>query len=232
MKTASTFNTRAGKNAPAGIPKTQILEKIKRNQMPADFSTALSIAVDSLCFKKGWSAEAYIKHCLTVADATNMDLSEDEIIVGILHDVVEDTDWDYTDLRKVGFSKKIIDGVKAVTKNKGEKYFDGIKRCSKNTIGRRVKRRDNHHNMQLTRAPFAAGVKQKYLYHISWTYLSAVERKEIRLGSSIWAFLEMPEYAGLLTRKNYHYIAQQTSEMPPRVIKLRFGEPRYDLRHP
>lgn len=233
MTAKQTFSNsaKAPKNiAPAGIPKDEIIAKIEKHKMPPGFSTALSIAVDSLCFKKGWNAEDYIKHCLTVSDPTNPDLSEDEIIVGILHDVVEDTDWELDDLRRVGFSKKIVDAVASVTKKEGEKYFDAVKRASRNPIGRRVKRRDNNHNMQLTRGPFVAGVKQKYLYHISWTYLTAVEKGAIPVNTPLWTFLQMKEYKGLMTAKNYHYIARETSEPVPQAVLMQFGQPRY--RHP
>lgn len=220
---------------PSGFPKGPLIKRINDEKMPADFSLALLIASWALCKAKSWTNDSYMLHCLTVADALSEHISIDEKIVGILHDVVEDSDWTLADLRRVGFPRRIVRAVESVTKQenggKKEKYFDAIQRCSENRIGRKVKRRDNRHNMDLTRGPFVAGEKQKYHYHISFMYLGAVEAKEIKAGSSVWEFLMMDKYKGLINRKNYHYIAQQTSEKPPRNVIAMFGEPNYDWKH-
>jgi len=50
-------------------------------------------------------------------------------IVAFLHDVVEDTDVTFDDLRDLGFSESIIHAVDGVTKRAGEKYMDFIVRC-------------------------------------------------------------------------------------------------------
>lgn len=217
---------------PSGIPKAHLLAAIAANEIKPGISLALFIATGALCHKRGWSGEDYILHCLTVADPLSAHISDDEKIVGLLHDVVEDSDWTFADLRRVGFSAHIVAAVRSVTKQKGEKYFDAVQRASRNRIGRKVKMRDNRHNMDQTRAPLVAGVKQKYLYPVSWMYLRAVDRNEVRAGSSIWAFLAKPEYEKLLTSKNYHYIAQQTSEAPPRDVVAQYGKPDYARKHP
>ena len=50
--------------------------------------------------------------------------SEEEMIVAILHDVVEDSEkWSFDKLKEEGFSKKIINSLRSVTKeNKNEDY--------------------------------------------------------------------------------------------------------------
>ncbi|MBU6235066.1 MAG: hypothetical protein KGQ41_04415 [Alphaproteobacteria bacterium] len=218
-----------------GFPKEPLIARILDEKMPADFSLALLISSWALCKAQGWTGESYMLHCLTVADPLSEHITLDEKIVGILHDVVEDSDWTLADLSKVGFSDAIVSAVASVTKqemgDKKEKYLDAILRCSENPIGRKVKRRDNRHNMDLTRGPFVAGEKQKYHYHISYMYLGAVDAGEIAPRTSIWQFLMMDKYKGLIHRKNYHYIAQQTSEAPPAEIKAAFGEPDYTWKH-
>ena len=78
--------------------------------------------------------------------------TEEEQIVAILHDVVEDTSWTFDALRDEGFSEKIIEALKTVTKHSEEEnYDDFIQRSLTNDIGRRVKIADLRENLDLTR---------------------------------------------------------------------------------
>lgn len=47
-----------------------------------------------------------ILHPLTVALKGN---NEREIVAGLLHDVVEDTDWTFDDLLEVGIERKVVE---------------------------------------------------------------------------------------------------------------------------
>ena len=96
------------------------------------------------------SGEDFIQHALEVA--TNSIQSKNKRIIAILHDVVEDSDWTLEDLREVGFSERIINGVDAVSMRPGEKYFDFIERCSmagEDAI--EIKINDLKHNMDSSR---------------------------------------------------------------------------------
>lgn len=44
-------------------------------------------------------------------------------MAGILHDVVEDTDWTITRLQAEGFSQVVLEAVEALTHVEGEEYF-------------------------------------------------------------------------------------------------------------
>jgi (p)ppGpp synthase/HD superfamily hydrolase len=78
--------------------------------------------------------------------------TDDEKIVGVLHDVVEDTQWTFEKLLDEGFSITLVDALRSVTKHEGgEDYFDFIQRAKKNPLGRKVKIADIHHNMDVTR---------------------------------------------------------------------------------
>ena len=72
-------------------------------------------------------------------------------IVGILHDVVEDTDWTFKDLEKEGFPAAIIEALDSVTKREGEAYEDFVKRSASNPLGRKVKIADLEDNMDVRR---------------------------------------------------------------------------------
>ena len=70
------------------------------------------------------SGNDYIGHPLRVM---KLGKSEEEQIVGVLHDVVEDTEWTFEALSEEGFSKEIIDALRCVTKlSENENYDDFI----------------------------------------------------------------------------------------------------------
>lgn len=81
--------------------------------------------------------------------------SEDDKIVGILHDVVEDSDWTFSKLEEEGFAANIIIALEHLTRGTAPKeaYGDFIERCSNNPIALRVKLADLKDNMDLRRLP-------------------------------------------------------------------------------
>jgi (p)ppGpp synthase/HD superfamily hydrolase len=96
--------------------------------------------------------EPYVLHPLRVMLRLE---SETERIVGVLHDVVEDTDVTLDDLRRLGYSDEIVDAVDHLTQRPGDAYqglesYDAyIERLISNPIARRVKLADladNHAN--------------------------------------------------------------------------------------
>lgn len=74
----------------------------------------------------------------------------EEKIVALLHDVVEDTNVTFEDLEKMGFSSKIVEAIKAITKN-GESYEEYLCKVKENEIAKKVKMEDIKHNMDLSR---------------------------------------------------------------------------------
>ena len=102
--------------------------------------------------------------------------SEDEKIVGVLHDVVEDSDeWGFERLRKEGFEEKILSALKSVTKaSEAEDYQKFIKRAARNQIGRNVKIADIRDNLDVTRIDV---LKERDLIRIN-KYKAALELLE------------------------------------------------------
>lgn len=99
-------------------------------------------------FDKGGSP--YILHCLKVMYYLKSD-DEELQCIALGHDLVEDTDVTYADLREMGFSERIILGIKAMTKVPGEtntEYMERIK-ASKDAV--RVKLCDLRHNSDIRR---------------------------------------------------------------------------------
>ena len=103
----------------------------------------------------------YIGHPLRVMD---MGRSEEEKIVGVLHDVVEDTDWTFEMLAAEGFSQDIIAALKCVTKiSENENYDDFIERVKKNPLATAVKINDLSDNMDIRRLPYLSDKDVKRL---------------------------------------------------------------------
>ena len=103
----------------------------------------------------------YIGHPLRVME---MGKTEDERIVGVLHDVVEDTDWTFEALQAEGFSQEVIDALRCVTKvSENENYDDFIERVRKNPLAVAVKINDLTDNMDIRRLPYLSDKDVKRL---------------------------------------------------------------------
>ena len=111
---------------------------------------AIEIALEAHKGALDKGGNPYILHPLRVM--LQMD-SEEEMIVAILHDVVEDSEkWSFDKLHKEGFSKKIINSLRSVTKeNENEDYEKFIDRSVKDKIGRKVKIADISDNLDISR---------------------------------------------------------------------------------
>ncbi len=90
----------------------------------------------------------YILHPLRVMLALS---SLEERIVGVLHDLVEDTGWTLDDLRREGFAEAVVAAVAAVTRGPDESYDDFVRRAASHPLGRRVKLADLADNLDLSR---------------------------------------------------------------------------------
>ncbi len=101
--------------------------------------------------------------------------SETEMIVAVLHDVIEDNpDWDFDRLRQEGFSEEIIQAVDHLTRREQETYEEFVARSSENPLARRVKLADLEDNMDLKRLNRLTEQDQARLarYHRAWLRLS------------------------------------------------------------
>ena len=92
----------------------------------------------------------YILHPLRVMQEFNCVKYQ---IVAVLHDLIEDTDWTLKQLQKHGFSDEIVPAIDALTRRKGEEYFEFIRRVMQNSIAKKVKAADLLDNLDLSRIP-------------------------------------------------------------------------------
>jgi (p)ppGpp synthase/HD superfamily hydrolase len=114
----------------------------------AGLERAIEIAVSAHKGQVDKAGAPYIMHPLRVM----MSLStEAERIVGVLHDVVEDSDWNFELLKEEGFEDQILVALASVTAIPGESYDDFIVRAASNPIGKQVKIADLKDNMDMKR---------------------------------------------------------------------------------
>lgn len=90
----------------------------------------------------------YILHPLRVMLSREKEV---ERICAVLHDVVEDSEITFDDLRNEGFTEEIIAVLDCLTKRNGESYDGFIDRILKNETACHVKLADLCDNMNLSR---------------------------------------------------------------------------------
>lgn len=114
-------------------------------------SKAINIAMQAHAGQVDKAGMPYIGHVMRVMQAGK---TIDEKIVGVLHDVVEDTDWTFEDLLAEGFPVHIVDALRCVTKlSDDEPYESFINRVKTNPLAVAVKINDLTDNMDIRRLP-------------------------------------------------------------------------------
>ena len=122
---------------------------------------AIEIAIEAHKGQFDKAGKDYIEHPIRVME---MGKTDDEKIVGILHDVVEDTPWTFEALEAEGFSPQIIAALKCVTKlSETESYDHFIERIQKNPLAVAVKLNDLTDNMDIRRLPYLSDKDVKRL---------------------------------------------------------------------
>jgi (p)ppGpp synthase/HD superfamily hydrolase len=113
----------------------------------SDLNTAIKIAIDAHAGQVDKAGEPYILHPLRVMLAMQTEIGR---IVGVLHDVVEDSDLVGLGDILAFFGPEVRDAVDAVTRRHGENYAAFIERASRNPLGREVKIADLRDNVRGT----------------------------------------------------------------------------------
>ncbi len=90
----------------------------------------------------------YVFHPFHLAEQMTDELST---ICALLHDVVEDTDYTFDDLKNMGFPQAVIDVLQLLTHKDGVPYMEYVERLSVNPTAKQVKLADLRHNSDLTR---------------------------------------------------------------------------------
>ena len=132
---------------------------------------AIEIAASAHAGQVDKGGKAYILHPLWVMDRVRH-LGEDYMIVAVLHDVIEDSEWTLTDLIKEGFDPNVRYALSLLTHDPADQYDDYIRKIATDPIAKAVKLCDLEHNTKLTRLK---GLRKKDFdrlekYHRAYTY--------------------------------------------------------------
>ena len=94
-------------------------------------------------------------------------------MAAVLHDVIEDTNWQLDYLRAERFSESVIQAIDCLTHREGEEYTAYIDRISTNNLAREVKLPDLTENMNLLRLPSlkSKDISRIERYHRAWLRL-------------------------------------------------------------
>ena len=110
---------------------------------------AIEIALKAHAGQTDKAGMPYIGHVMRVMQAGR---TIDEKIVGVLHDIVEDTPWTFEVLLAEGFPAHIVDALRCVTKlHDDEPYEAFILRVKSNPLAVAVKINDLTDNMDIRR---------------------------------------------------------------------------------
>lgn len=143
-----------------------------RSQRPvAGIDEAIAIASDAHYDQKDLDGAPEIIHALSVGLAGK---SEDETVCGILHDVMEDSEWTAGKIREKGFPERIIDTLCLLTPREGVPYMDYIKGIvdSGDLVALSVKLNDLQHNIKRGVAGGHEDLVRKHTEALEYIYKS------------------------------------------------------------
>ena len=127
----------------------------------ATLERAIEIAAQAHCGQLDKAGNDYIGHPLRVMA---MGQTMEEKILGVLHDVVEDSAWTFEQLAAEGFSTRIIEALRCLTKlSPTEPYDKFIARIKHNPLAVAVKLNDLTDNMDIRRLPYLSDKDVKRL---------------------------------------------------------------------
>lgn len=143
-----------------------------------DYERAEIIAEEMFKGVKDKEGKPYIEHLRFVSEQLE---TEEGKIVGLLHDLIEDTDTTLLELQEVGYSDKILYSLVLLTKVKGTPYSEYIDKilASGDEVAIRVKEADMRNNMDPERI---ARLTPEYQEKFKQKYPQQYERIKKRIG--------------------------------------------------
>lgn len=130
------------------LMKSYTVKKINKNMN----SLSKAIAITSAAFVGGndKGGQPYILHCLYVMDKVKH-LGNEVMCAAVMHDLIEDTDCTFDELRQEGFTQEVITILELLTHRKETDYMDYIKAISVHPSATAIKLADLEHNSKITR---------------------------------------------------------------------------------
>lgn len=143
-------------------------------KMKEMLSEMLSLATTKHKGQYDKGGNPYVMHCLTVMHYLKTD-DEELNCIALGHDMVEDTDMTYTELANLGFSERVIHGIRCLTKNRGETYEEYKEKVKSNRDSMLVKIQDLRHNSDIRRLK---GITEKDIRRIEKYHAFYMELRE------------------------------------------------------
>lgn len=109
---------------------------------------AIEIAVVAHAGQKDKGGEPYVGHLFRVMSAGR---TVEEKIVGVLHDLLEDTEWTPEALIEEQFPENLVNAIHCLSKKEGEYYGIYLQRVKSNKLSLAVKMNDLVDNMDIRR---------------------------------------------------------------------------------
>lgn len=134
------------------IPEAEALMLLdsQRNKYNQLLELAIKVATEAHAGQVDKGGKPYINHPQAVAASlTNTEYK----IVAYLHDVCEDTSITFDDLKDMGFTYRIVNSIRLLTKTDELTYEEYLRRLRMDSCARAVKMADLKHNMDITRIP-------------------------------------------------------------------------------
>jgi (p)ppGpp synthase/HD superfamily hydrolase len=151
-----------------------------RFKMANNLARAIALAASEHLEQLDKGGKPYILHPLRMM--MRLRTTDEELMaIAVLHDVVEDCGVSYADLQLEGMSDRVIAGVKALTKQRGETYEEFITRCLTNHDAMLVKREDLRDNSDITRLQ---GITEKDVQRME-KYAIAFKRIDNQLNKQV-----------------------------------------------
>lgn len=139
---------------------------------------AIALAVKTHRGQRDKYGRPYILHPLRIMFRLTTDLEQ---MVGVLHDVVEDSDLTLNDLRQKGYSEDVLAALDGVTRREGETYDEFVARSQAQPVARHVKLADLEDNMDLRRLPAEftdQDVARLRRYRRAWEQLTTADHHQ------------------------------------------------------
>lgn len=127
-------------------------------------------------FDKG--GKPYILHPLAVMNILGSD-DEELQCIALGHDLVEDTNITFQDLRDAGMTERVIDGIRRLTKQRGQTLEEYKVSVFESEDAMRVKKADLTHNTDIRRLK---GVSEKDIARMAKYHIFYLEIEQ-RLGN-------------------------------------------------
>lgn len=144
----------------------------------SNLANAIALAATKHQYQRDSSGAPYVLHVLKVMSILQDMGVKDEhtLILAVLHDLLEDTDYTVEQLRSDGYDEEVINDLQLLCKQKGESYEGSyIPRVGSKYRTALVKRADLVHNSDIFRLK---GISEKdnmriAKYHRSFVYINA-----------------------------------------------------------